>query len=346
MCAHANQPPVLQVSKLDVRFRTRRGTVYAVNGVDLELHAGETLGLVGESGSGKSVTSMALMGLLPHPPAMIPTESRAILRGKDLLHLPEKELQRIRGNEISMIFQDPMSSLNPCMRIVDQVAEPLILHRGLSAAEAREHAIRELELTGIPDAPRRAFCYPHEFSGGMRQRVMIAMALITRPAVLLADEPTTALDVVVQQQVLSLLRERQQQLGTAIILVSHDLGIVREYAHRVAVMYAGSILELAPKDELFSHPVHAYTRALLAARPTPATKGLPLPGIPGLPPALFSAPCGCSFRDRNTLGRPELCLTDRVPPLVEFSPGHFVRDCPGCTAHHKCPKEIDGEAKH
>ncbi len=328
----ASEELVLQVSNLSVQFRTRRGTVYAVNGVDLALRAGETLGLVGESGSGKSVTSMALMGLLPQPPAVIASESRAWLRGKDLLHLPEKELRHLRGNDISMIFQDPMSSLNPCMRIVDQVAEPLLLHRrGISQAEARKLAVRELELTGIPDAPRRALCYPHEFSGGMRQRVMIAMALITRPSVLLADEPTTALDVVVQQQVLSLLRERQQQLGTAIILVSHDLGVVREYAHRVAVMYAGSILEEAGKEELFSNPVHAYTRALLAARPVPCAKGQPLPGIPGLPPAMFSPPSGCSFRERNTLGRPELCLTDRVPQLVECSPDHFVRDCPGCT---------------
>ena len=323
---------MLQVSNLSVQFRTRRGTVYAVNGVDLALRAGETLGLVGESGSGKSVTSMALMGLLPQPPAVIASESRAWLRGKDLLHLPEKELRHLRGNDISMIFQDPMSSLNPCMRIVDQVAEPLLLHRrGISQAEARKLAVRELELTGIPDAPRRALCYPHEFSGGMRQRVMIAMALITRPSVLLADEPTTALDVVVQQQVLSLLRERQQQLGTAIILVSHDLGVVREYAHRVAVMYAGSIVEEAGKEELFSNPVHAYTRALLAARPVPCAKGQPLPGIPGLPPAMFSPRRGCSFRERNTLGRPELCPTDHVPQLVECSPDHFVRDCPGCT---------------
>ena len=324
--------PVLRVNNLSVQFHTRRGTVYAVNEVDITLRAGETLGLVGESGSGKSVTSMALMGLLPQPPAIIAPESHAFLHGKDLLHLSEKELRYMRGNVISMIFQDPMSSLNPCMRIVDQVAEPLILHRGLSHTEARKLAIQELELTGIPDAPRRALRFPHEFSGGMRQRVMIAMALITRPAVLLADEPTTALDVVVQQQVLSLLRERQQQLGTAIILVSHDLGVVREYAHRVAVMYAGSIIEQAGKEELFSNPVHAYTRALLAARPSPKTKGFPLPGIPGLPPSLLSPPSSCTFRARNTLGVPELCLTDHMPELIECSPGHLVRNCPGCTA--------------
>ena len=327
---NASREPVLQVSNLSVQFHTRRGTVYAVNDVDIVLHAGETLALVGESGSGKSVSSMALMGLLPQPPASIAPAARALLHGKDLLHLPEKELRQVRGNDISMIFQDPMSSLNPCMRIIDQVAEPLLLHRHISRAQAHELAVRELELTGIPDAPRRALCFPHEFSGGMRQRVMIAMALITRPAVLLADEPTTALDVVVQEQVLSLLQKRQQQLGTAIVLVSHDLGVVRKYAHHVAVMYAGSIIEQAEKDELFSHPVHAYTRALLAARPTPNAKGHPLPSIPGLPAALLSPPCGCSFRERNTLGRPDLCLTDRVPQLVECSPGHLVRDCPGC----------------
>ena len=326
--------PLLQVRDLYVEFRSRGGVTYAVNGVDFDLHAGETLGVVGESGSGKSVTCGVIMGLLPKPPTWVNPEASAIFDGKNLLSLGESELRRIRGNIISMIFQDPMTSLNPCMRIVDQVAEPLIIHRGLSHNEARELAIRELELTGIPQAAQRADCFPHEFSGGMRQRVMIAMALITRPRVLIADEPTTALDVTVQKQILDLLRDRQQKLGTSIILVTHDLGVVRQYAHRIQVMYAGSILEQAPTQELLSHPLHAYTRALIAAVPHPEQRGQQLPTIPGLPPDLRVPIHGCSFRTRNTLGHPELCLIDAIPPLIEHSPDHFVRNCPGCYIAH------------
>ena len=325
-------PPLLRVRRLSVEFHTRAGVNYAVNGVDFDLHAGETLGIVGESGSGKSVSCSVLMGLLPRPPARIAAEAEALYDGKNLLHLPEKELRRLRGSRISMIFQDPMTSLNPCICIGDQVAEPLVIHRGMSRRRAREEAVRELELTGIPDARRRAEAYPHEFSGGMRQRVMIAMALIARPQILIADEPTTALDVTVQKQVLDLLRERQQQLGTAIILITHDLGVVRQYAHRIQVMYAGSILESAPTEELLAHPRHAYTRALIAAAPRPEQKGQPLPTIPGLPPTLREPVRGCSFRPRNTIGRPELCPTDHTPELIEVAPGHLVRNCPGCLA--------------
>ncbi len=325
-------PPLLRVRRLRIEFRSRSEVTYPVNDVDFDLYAGETLGVVGESGSGKTVTCSALLGLLPSPPTVISPDSSALFAGKDLLRLTERELQRIRGAEISMIFQDPMTSLNPCMRIGDQVAEPLIIHRRISRREAWDLAVRELELTGIPDAPHRAGCFPHEFSGGMRQRVMIAMALITRPRILIADEPTTALDVTVQKQVLDLLRERQRELGTAIILITHDLGVVRRYAHRIQVMYAGSIVEHAPTEELLSNPLHAYTRALISAVPSPLCRKHALPTIPGLPPDLHTPVRGCSFRPRNTLGRPELCLTDSIPPLVEASPGHFVRDCPGCRA--------------
>ena len=324
--------PLLQVRQMAVEFHTRAGIIYAVNGVDMDLHAGETLGIVGESGSGKSVTCSALMGLLPSPPARINPNASAIFEGRDLLRLPEKELARLRGCRISMIFQDPMTALNPCMRIGDQVAEPLVIHHGLSWAEARERAVEELALTGIPHARERANAYPHEFSGGMRQRVVIAMALIARPAILIADEPTTALDVTVQKQVLDLLQTRQRELGTAIILITHDLGVVKQYAHRIQVMYAGSVLEAAPTDELFAHPRHAYTRALIASCPSPELKGRPLPTIPGLPPTLKEAPRGCTFRPRNTLGRAELCLTESVPELKEIAPGHLVRHCPGCLA--------------
>ncbi len=322
--------PILNVSNLSVEFHTRAGINYAVNDVSFHLHAGETLGIVGESGSGKSVTCSALMGLLPCPPAVIGAESRAMFAGMDLLHITEKEMSKLRGRRISMIFQDPMTSLNPCMTVGDQVAEPLVLHHGMTWKEARRAAVEELARTGIPEPDKRARCYPHEFSGGMRQRVMIAMALITRPEILIADEPTTALDVTVQKQVLDLLSERQRELGTAVILITHDLGVVKQYAHRIQVMYAGSIVESAPAEELLAHPLHAYTRALMASIPAAKAKGEPLQTIPGLPPTLREPIRGCAFKPRNTIGHPELCLTDRVPDLVEAEPGHWVRNCPGC----------------
>ena len=324
--------PLLQVRDLTVEFHSRAGVNYAVNGVSFDLQAGETLGIVGESGSGKSVTCATLMGLLPSPPARIGKDSRAWFDGIDLLHAPEKEHAKLRGKRISMIFQDPMTCLNPCMSIGDQVAEPLVLHQGLSWREARRLAVEELARTGIPEPEKRAKAYPHEFSGGMRQRVMIAMALITRPQILIADEPTTALDVTVQKQVLDLLRARQQELGTAIILITHDLGVVKQYAHRIQVMYAGSIVESAPAEELIRHPLHAYTRSLMASIPSAADKGSRLQTIPGLPPTLREPVCGCAFRPRNIVGKAELCLTDRTPELVEITPGHWVRNCPGCLA--------------
>ena len=272
---------MLQVKGLSVEFRQRKGTSYAVSDVSFDVHAGETLGIVGESGSGKSVTCSALMGLLPKPPAYIPETAQALFEGKDLLKMRDKELAHLRGNRISMIFQDPMTSLNPCMCIGDQVAEPLVIHQGKSWKEARKLAVEELARVGIPEPEKRAKAYPHEFSGGMRQRVMIAMALITRPSLLIADEPTTALDVTVQKQVLDLLKARQQELGTAIILITHDLGVVHQYAHRIQVMYAGSILESAAADELLRHPRHAYTRALMSSIPTAGAKGHKLQTIPG-----------------------------------------------------------------
>lgn len=324
---------LLSVSHLSVRFRTRAGMNYAVNDVSFSLAAGETLGIVGESGSGKSVTCSAVMGLLPTPPAIVAGESSALYKGRNLLALSQKELSRLRGGEISMIFQDPMTSLNPCMTVGDQVAEPLVIHKGLSWKEARALAVEELARTGIPEPGKRARCYPHEFSGGMRQRVMIAQALIARPDILIADEPTTALDVTVQKQVLDLLAARQRELGTAIILITHDLGVVKAYAHRIQVMYAGSIVESAPAGELLGHPLHAYTRSLMASIPSHHAKGGHLRSIPGLPPTLREPPKGCAFRPRNIVGNPDLCLTDRVPGLTEASPGHFVRNCPGCLAN-------------
>ncbi len=322
--------PLLQVRHLSVEFHTRAGITHAVHDVSFDLHAGETLGIVGESGSGKSVTCSALLGLLPQPPAQIPPQSRACFEGIDLLHTAD--WRGIRGKRISMIFQDPMTCLNPCMCIGDQVAEPLVIHDGLSWKEARRLAVEELARTGIPEPEKRARAYPHEFSGGMRQRVMIAMALITRPQILIADEPTTALDVTVQKQVLDLLRERQQELGTAIILITHDLGVVKQYAHRIQVMYAGSIVESAETQELLTHPLHAYTRSLLASIPAHQSKGTPLQAIPGLPPTLHHPVKGCAFRPRNVVGDATRCLTEGTPDLVEARPGHWVQNCPGCLA--------------
>lgn len=322
---------MLSVRNLSASFHTRAGIVRAVRNVSFDVAPGETLGIVGESGSGKSVTCHSMMGLIPMPPGRIESGS-AMLDGTDLLHCPEKELRSIRGKRISMIFQDPMTSLNPYLTIGEQVAEPLVIHEGAGKKEARDRALEQLALVGIPDAEQRMDAYPHQFSGGMRQRVMIAMALITRPEILIADEPTTALDVTVQKQVLDLIRKLQQDMGTSVILITHDLGVVRQYADRINVMYAGRIVESAPARELLEHPRHAYTRALMKSIPGLHAKGSPLYTIPGLPPNMMQEPCGCSFRPRNTLGNPELCLTDREPELVEISPGHSVQNCPGCLA--------------
>lgn len=322
---------MLSVRNLSASFHTRSGIVRAVRNVSFDVAPGETLGIVGESGSGKSVTCYSMMGLIPMPPGRIESGS-AMLDGTDLLHCPEKELRSIRGKRISMIFQDPMTSLNPYLTIGEQVAEPLVIHEGAGKKEARDRALEQLALVGIPDAEQRMDAYPHQFSGGMRQRVMIAMALITRPEILIADEPTTALDVTVQKQVLDLIRKLQQDMGTSVILITHDLGVVRQYADRINVMYAGRIVESAPARELLEHPRHAYTRALMKSIPGLHAKGSPLYTIPGLPPNMMQEPCGCSFRPRNTLGNPELCLTDREPELVEISPGHSVQNCPGCLA--------------
>ena len=322
---------MLSVRNLSASFHTRAGIVRAVRNVSFDVAPGETLGIVGESGSGKSVTCYSMMGLIPMPPGRIESGS-AMLDGTDLLHCPEKELRSIRGKRISMIFQDPMTSLNPYLTIGEQVAEPLVIHEGAGKKEARDRALEQLALVGIPDAEQRMDAYPHQFSGGMRQRVMIAMALITRPEILIADEPTTALDVTVQKQVLDLIRKLQQDMGTSVILITHDLGVVRQYADRINVMYAGRIVESAPARELLEHPRHAYTRALMKSIPGLHAKGSPLYTIPGLPPNMMQEPCGCSFRPRNTLGNPELCLTDREPELVEISPGHSVQNCPECLA--------------
>jgi oligopeptide transport system ATP-binding protein len=320
---------LLEVKNLTTHFHTRNGIVHAVEDVSFSLEKGRTLGIVGESGSGKSVTCYSLLGLLPMPPGRI-ERGTAMFGGIDLLQAPEKELLKIRGKRISMIFQDPMTSLNPFMRIRDQLIEPLELHENLRGKAALTRAIDALAEVGIPDPEKRISSYPHEFSGGMRQRVMIAMALITKPELLICDEPTTALDVTVQKQVLDLIRDRQRELGTAVIFITHDLAVVSEMCDTINVMYAGRIVESAPRADLFSKPLHSYTRSLLKSIPSAQPKGQPLITIPGLPPNLASPPKGCAFKPRNLLGDADLCLTDQALELAEIEPGHFVQNCPGC----------------
>ena len=325
-------PPLLDVQDLKVHFHTRDGVVRAVDGVSLQVDAGEVVGIVGESGSGKSITVYSLLGLVPMPPGRI-AGGRALFQGTDLLQLGENQLRSYRGRKISMIFQDPMTSLNPYLRISTQLVEPLAIHQNLHGKNALHRAIEALEQVGIDRAATRIHSYPHEFSGGMRQRVMIAMALITRPDLLIADEPTTALDVTVQKQVLDVIRGMQRETGTAVIFITHDLALVHEMCDTVNVLYAGRVVERAAAAELVRNPLHAYTRGLYRSNPAAHRKGEELYSIPGLPPDPAKPADGCAFRPRNTLGDPSLCLTERPPALIEKSAGHFVQDCPGCLAH-------------
>jgi oligopeptide transport system ATP-binding protein len=288
---------LLEVENLRTYFYTRSGVIRAVNDVSFSLSRGETLGIVGESGSGKSVTCYSLLGLIPKPPGKI-VSGQANFGGVDLLNCPEEELRQIRGKRISMIFQDPMTSLNPYMQISDQLVEPLLVHEKIGRAKARAKAIASLEEVGIQDAASRINLYPHQFSGGMRQRVMIAMALISRPEILIADEPTTALDVTVQAQILELIKQRQKELGTAVIFITHDLGVVASFCKDVNVMYAGRIVESASTEEIFAHPRHPYNAALQQSIPALHKKGELLFTIPGLPPDLTIDVPGCSFAPR------------------------------------------------
>lgn len=321
--------PLLNVSNLTTRFHTRNGIVRAVEDVSFSVDKGQTVGIVGESGSGKSVTCYSLIGLIPQPPGKIHA-GQAMFDGTDLLQASENQLRSIRGKRVSMIFQDPMTSLNPFLKISTQLTEPLEIHEGIKGKEALHRAIDALAEVGIPEPEKRIQSYPHEFSGGMRQRVMIAMALITRPELLICDEPTTALDVTVQKQVLDLIKDRQNELGTAVILITHDLAVVHQTCDEVNVMYAGRIVERAETKRLFASPLHAYTRALMKSIPATHSKGEELYTIPGIPPDLANPPSGCAFHARNTLGDASKCLTDSPPPLTEVHPGHYAQNCPGC----------------
>ncbi len=324
--------PLLEVKNLKTFFHTRNGVVRAVNDVSFRVEKGETLGIVGESGSGKSVTCYSLMGLVAQPPGKIESGT-ALFEGVDLLHCRESELRKIRGKRISMIFQDPMTSLNPYMRIEDQIIEPLLIHEGMDRRSAVPRAIAFLKEVGVPDAASRIRSYPHEFSGGMRQRVMIAMALITKPDLLIADEPTTALDVTVQAQILELIKKMQRELGTAVIFVSHDLGVVSGFCDRVLVMYAGRIVESAATEKIFYEPKHPYNQALQKSRPGLQPKGAELFTIPGMPPDLSRPTAGCPFAPRCNY-RVEDCKRENVR-LEEVAPGH----------HTACLRVQKGELK-
>jgi oligopeptide transport system ATP-binding protein len=321
---------LLKVTDLRTYFHTRNGVYRAVDGVSFSVERGETLGIVGESGSGKSVTCYSIMGLIPQPPGRIESGT-AMFDGVDLLHCSPKVGRSIRGKRVSMIFQDPMTSLNPYLRISEQLMEPLLIHEDISRKAALGKALEMMEAVGINDAARRIHFYPHEFSGGMRQRVMIAMALVTRPELLIADEPTTALDVTVQAQILELIRRLQRELGMAVIFVTHDLGVVAGLCDNVQVMYGGRIMETGGARELFHSPMHPYTRALQRSIPALQPKGKELFTIPGLPPDVSKPIPGCAFAARCSFAA-DPCTAAR-PELEEAAPGHS----------HACIRERSGE---
>ena len=315
----SNPQTVLEVSGLKTHFHTQDGTVHAVNGVSFDLHQGELLAVVGESGSGKSVTMMSLLRLIPMPPGEI-VGGTAEFADEDLLQLPPEELRKVRGGQIGFIFQDPMTSLNPVLTIGRQITEPLHLHTDLDKNGVKERATELLDMVGIPDAKARLKAYPHELSGGMRQRVMIAIALACSPEIIIADEPTTALDVTIQAQIVGIVKDLRERLDTAVIWITHDLGVVAGLADRVLVMYGGRIVEEAPVRDLYATPLHPYTQGLLASLPRLDQKGQELVSIPGQPPSMYAEPSACSFAPRcpHAFDR---CFSE-VPDLVEVRPGH------------------------
>ena len=313
---------LLQVKNLETSFFTPEGQVRAIDGVSFEIDEGKTLGLVGESGCGKSVTSLSIMRLIPSPPGKI-VGGEIIYRGKDLLRLGTEEMRKIRGNEISMIFQEPMTSLNPVFTVGNQIGEAIKLHQGLDKQATRAKTIEMLRLVKIADPESRVDAYPHQLSGGMRQRVMIAMALSCNPSLLIADEPTTALDVTIQAQILDLMKELQQKIGMALLLITHDLAVVAEQADEVPIMYGGKIVERSKTREIFTKPFHPYTVGLLNSLPsTGAAKKHRLDAIPGVVPNPLHLPSGCRFRDRCPKAA-DLCA-QKEPELLEKEPGHTV----------------------
>jgi oligopeptide/dipeptide ABC transporter ATP-binding protein len=321
---NATQIPLLQVRNLRTYFHTEAGTAKAVDGVDFDIFPGEVVGLVGESGSGKSVTALSILRLIPDPPGKI-VDGSILFKGRDLLQVSWDDIRAVRGKEISMIFQEPMTSLNPVFTIGMQVMEAVLVHEKVSREEAFQRAVQMLELVGIPDPASRMNDYPQQFSGGMRQRVMIAIALACNPSMLIADEPTTALDVTIQAQILELMLQiKDQRKDAAILLITHNLAVVAETCHRVIVMYGGKIQEVAPVKDLFKNPLHPYTRGLLASLPTvDGERQRRLTTIPGSVPSILDLPVGCKFVTRCT-ERLERCASIE-PQLIESSPGHWVR---------------------
>jgi oligopeptide transport system ATP-binding protein len=334
---------LLSVSDLQVEFRTREGVAKAINGVSFDLHEGETLAILGESGSGKSVTAQAVMGILDSPPGFV-TGGQVRYCGEDLLTMKDEDRRQVRGPEISMVFQDALSSLNPVFTVGWQIGEMFRKHRGMNKSDAQEQAIRLMERVQIPGARQRVKAYPHQFSGGMRQRIMIAMAIALDPAVLIADEPTTALDVTVQAQIMDLLKELQEERRMGLILITHDLGVVADVADRIAVMYAGRIVEHADVYDLYARPAHPYSKGLLESIPRLDQKGQELAAIGGLPPNLMRIPAGCSFNPRCRYAQ-DVCRVDD-PALREVghhrrSACHFAEDVLAGTAT-PTKREVDG----
>ena len=318
----SNKAPLLEVKDLQTIFSTSDGVVNAVNGISYSLKSGEVLGIVGESGCGKSVSALSIMGLIPNPPGRI-IDGEILFDGNDLLSLNAEEMRQVRGKQIAMIFQDPMTSLNPVLTIGQQIGEALQLHKGLDKKEARLQTARLLETVGIPDAKQRLNSYPHQFSGGMRQRVMIAMALSSEPKLLIADEPTTALDVTIQAQIVDLIKRLRDELGMAIIWITHDLGVVAGFVDKVIVMYAGHIVEMAPLKEFYANPLHPYTIGLLGSLPRlDAKTDQKLVSIDGLPPDLIDMPSCCPFIDRCSYAI-EKCGEEN-PSHRQVGPEHFI----------------------
>ncbi len=316
--------PLLSIRDLRTYFHTSDGIARSVDGVSFDIFPGETLAVVGESGCGKSVTAFTIMGLVPVPPGRV--EGGEILLGdRDLLKLPESAMRDVRGNDISMVFQEPMTSLNPILTIGRQISEAILRHKDVTKVEARRLSIEMLSRVGIPSPERRADEYPHQLSGGMKQRAMIAMALVCRPRLLIADEPTTALDVTIQSQILDLLNDLREEFEMSVLLITHDLGVVAEVADRVIVMYAGKVVESAGVVDLFERPGHPYTRALFRSLPSLEHRGEALQVIPGNVPNPLDFPSGCRFRTRCPIARPECATTD--PQLIEAAPRHLVA-CP------------------
>jgi oligopeptide transport system ATP-binding protein len=319
---------LLEVRDLHVEFKTRDGVAKAVNGVNYSVDEGETLAVLGESGSGKSVTAQAVMGILDMPPGRIP-QGEILFEGQDVLKLKEEQRRKIRGAQMAMIFQDALSSLNPVLSVGEQLGEMFVVHRGMSKKDSRAKAVELMDRVRIPAAKERVGQYPHQFSGGMRQRIMIAMALALEPKLIIADEPTTALDVTVQAQVMDLLAELQRELNMGLILITHDLGVVADVADKIAVMYAGRIVETAPVEEIYANPAHPYTRGLLESIPRLDQKGQELYAIKGLPPNLLSIPPGCAFNPRCPMAQ-DVCRSE-VPPLSDVAEGrqsacHFWKE--------------------